>query len=148
MEPECSLMHSRWPANCPYPVSDSSSPCFLILLLESPFNISSHLRIGLIHLGLLVKTLYKPLLSPILVTCSAHHILLDLSTRIRDEEYRSSSSALCSLLHSPVNFSLLGPNIIHRTIFSNSSACFPPSLSETKLRTRTKQKTKLQIFIS
>ena len=36
------------------------------------------------------------------------------------EEYRSLSSSLCSFLHSPVTFSLLGPNIFHRTVFSNT----------------------------
>jgi len=36
------------------------------------------------------------------------------------EEYRSYSSSLCSLLHSPVTLSLLGPNILLNTIFSNT----------------------------
>ena len=36
------------------------------------------------------------------------------------EEYRSLSSSLCSLLHSPVTSSLLGPNILLNTIFSNT----------------------------
>jgi hypothetical protein len=108
-------------------VRDSSSPCLLILLLEKPFNplnaelnpirhlmvllrahpilyisrirvnISSHL-----HIGLLIKTLYAPLLSPMLVTCPAHHIFLDLSTRVFDVEYRSSSSALCRVFSTPL----------------------------------------------
>jgi hypothetical protein len=36
------------------------------------------------------------------------------------EEYRSFSSSLCSLLHSPVTSSLLGPNILLNTIFPNT----------------------------
>jgi len=36
------------------------------------------------------------------------------------EDYRSLSSSLCSLLHSPVTSSLLGPNILLNTIFSNN----------------------------
>jgi len=36
------------------------------------------------------------------------------------EEYRSFSSSLCNLLHSPVTSSLLGPNIHLNTIFSNT----------------------------
>jgi len=36
------------------------------------------------------------------------------------EEYRSFSSSLCSLLHSPVTPSLLGPNILLNTIFWNT----------------------------
>jgi hypothetical protein len=35
------------------------------------------------------------------------------------DEYRSLSSSLCSLLHSPVASSLLGPNILN-TLFSNT----------------------------
>jgi len=36
------------------------------------------------------------------------------------EEYRSLSSSLCSFLHSPVTSSLLGPNILLSTLFSNT----------------------------
>jgi hypothetical protein len=38
------------------------------------------------------------------------------------EEYRSFSSSLCNLLHSPVTSSLLGPNILLNTIFSNTGS--------------------------
>jgi hypothetical protein len=36
------------------------------------------------------------------------------------EKHRSLSSSLCSFLHSPVNWSLLRPNILLSTIFSNT----------------------------
>jgi hypothetical protein len=36
------------------------------------------------------------------------------------KEYRWLSSSLCSLLHSPVTLSLLGPNILPSTLFSNT----------------------------
>ena len=36
------------------------------------------------------------------------------------EEYKSFSSSLCSLLHSPGTLSLLGPNILLNTMFSNT----------------------------
>jgi hypothetical protein len=36
------------------------------------------------------------------------------------DEYRSLRSSLCSLLHSPVPSSLLGPNILLSTLFSNT----------------------------
>ena len=35
------------------------------------------------------------------------------------EQYRSLSSSLCSFLHSPVTSSLLGPNILLNTLFSD-----------------------------
>jgi len=65
-------------------------------------------------------TLYTPLHSPTRAVCTAHLILLDLITRtILGEEYGSLSSSLCSFLYSPVNSSLLGPNILLSTLFSN-----------------------------
>jgi hypothetical protein len=50
-----------------------------------------------------------PVCTPIRATCHALLILLDLITRtILSEQYRSLSSSLCSLLHSPVTSSLWG----------------------------------------
>jgi hypothetical protein len=50
-----------------------------------------------------------------------HLILLDLITiTIFCEQYRSSSSSLCSFLHYPVTSSLLGPNILLNTQFLNT----------------------------
>ena len=51
--------------------------------------------------------------TPIRAKCPAHLILLDLITRtILDEECRSLSSLLCSILHSPVTSPLLGPKML------------------------------------
>jgi len=58
--------------------------------------------------------------SPIRATCPAHLILDFITRTILGEEYRSLSSALCSFLHYPVTFSLLGPNIHPSTLFSNT----------------------------
>jgi hypothetical protein len=51
----------------------------------------------------------------------AHPILLDLIIRtILGEEYRSLIYSLCSFLHSLDTSSLLGPNILLSTLFSNN----------------------------
>ena len=62
-----------------------------------------------------------PLSSPIHATYPANLILLDFITRtILGEQYKSFSSTLRNLLHSPVTSSLQGPNILLNTMFSNT----------------------------
>ena len=39
MEPECSLLHSKVPATCPYPEPDQSNSCSQFCLLKNNFNI-------------------------------------------------------------------------------------------------------------
>jgi len=91
---------------------------------RSVLILSTHLGLGLpsglFPSGFPTKTLYIRLYSPIRTTCQTHPILLDFITRtILGEEYKSFSSSLCNLLHSPYTSSLIGPNILLNTLFSN-----------------------------
>ena len=92
---------------CPHP-HPTSGRSILILYFHQRLGLPS----GLFPSCFPIKTLNKPLLSPIRATCPTH-LLLDFITRtILGEHYRSLSSSLCSFLHSPVTSSLLGPNRI------------------------------------
>ena len=105
-----------------------------------PILMSSHLRLGISDVlflsGFPTKSLYPPLLSPIHATCPVHIIHLDLiKWIIIGEQYRSLSSSLCTFLNSPVTPSLLAPNILPRTLISNTlSVSSSPTVSDQLVR--------------
>jgi hypothetical protein len=87
--------------------------------------LSSHLRLGLpsnpFPSVFPTKTLNTPLLFPHTCYMPDHLILLDLITiTVLGEEYISLSSSVCIFVHSRAHSSLLGPNILLTTIFSNT----------------------------
>ena len=123
-----------WNLNVHYRIHKCPPPLHILSQLDpvhtatswrSTLILSSHLRLGL-RSGLFptvfpTKTLYTSLLSPIRATCPAYPIILDFITRtILGEEYTTLNSSLCSFLHSSVTSSLLAPNILLSTLFSNT----------------------------
>jgi len=126
VKPESSLLHSQVPATCPSlsqlnPVHTPTSH-FLkiqlnIILPSMPGSPKWSLTLRFPHQNPLYAS---PLPSPICTTCHSHLSLLYIITwTILGEEYRSFSSSLCSFLHSFLTFSLLVPNILLNTLFSN-----------------------------
>jgi len=87
--------------------------------------LSSHLRLG-IPSGLFpsdfpTKLLYASFYSPMRATCPAYLIILHLITlTIFGEAYKLRRISLCSLLLPPATSFLKGPNILLRTLFSNT----------------------------
>jgi hypothetical protein len=121
MEPEGSSPHSQVLTTCPYPEPDQSSPCPTSHFLKTHLNITLPSTPGSPKRSISLRCPYQnPVytsLFPIRATCPAN-LILDLITQtIFGEEYKSLSSLLCSFLHSPVTWFLLGPNILN-TLFS------------------------------
>ena len=154
MEPECSLPHSQAPAACLYLEPNKSSPClppshFVMIHLIISFHLYLGLPNGIFPSVLPTKFLYTPLVPPTRTTCSAHIIPLHLMTRIIfGEQYRSLSFSLSNLFHSPVPPSLLGPNILLSTLFSNTLSLHFSLMWQTKLDIHTNQQDYLQFCIS
>ena len=125
MGPEGSLPNSQVPATCPYPEPGRPTPC------PSSYFVKIHLNIilpstpespGRLFPSVFpTKTLYTPLLSPHTRYMTRPSHILDFITRkILGDEYRTFSSSLCNFLHCPLTPSLLGPNILLNTLFSNT----------------------------
>ena len=115
--PKIHYRFHKYPPPVPAPVPNQidlahapPSPSWRSILI-----LSSHLRLSLPS-GLFPSGSQNPIYTspiPIHATCRAHLILLDLITgTILGEQYRSFSSSLWSLPHSPVTSSLLAMPVI------------------------------------
>ena len=121
MEPEGSLPHSQQPATCPYPRPARSSPYPHIPLPEDPslynppiygwvFQVVSFLQVSppklCIHLSTPPYALHAPPISFFSIWSS--------------EQYWVSSTDHSHCIVFSVTSSLLGPNILLNTLFSNT----------------------------
>jgi len=131
MESEGSLSQSQEPTTCLYSEPDQSSSCPIPFPWISTLILSSHLCMGLSS-GFFPSTMpTKPLHGPLPHMCSVHLFLLDSITRIIfGENYRSLSPLLCSFLGSPVPSSLILPNTLLSTLFSDTHSLRSPPQCE------------------
>jgi len=122
MEPEGSLPHSQQPATYPYHEPHQSSSCppprFLKICFNTILPSMPGLLSGFFQPGFPTKILYASLLSPRRATCPAHLILLDLPEYLVITAHKAPHDVV--LFTPPVTSSLLGPNILLDTLFSNT----------------------------
>ena len=133
MEPEGSLPHSQVLATYPCPEPHQFSPYSLSRCLKIHNNIilPSTPRSSKWSLSYRFPHQNPVYTSPLSHMCcmSPHLILPDLITRIiLGEECRPLSSLLLSFLDTPITSSLLDPNILLSTLFSNNLTLRPPSM--------------------
>jgi hypothetical protein len=124
MEPEDSLPLSHDPAFCSYLEPDKSFPCPTSHFKKSHFNNILRLNIGRVisfpHVSP-PKPCMHPSSSPYALHASPISFFLIWSTEwYLVSQYRSLSPSPCSLLPPSVTYSLLGPNILLSTLFSNT----------------------------
>ena len=124
-QPPVPILSQLNPVHAPHLISWRS-----ILILSSYLHLG--LSSGLFPSDFPTKKLYTSLFDRIRATRPAYLNIFDFITRtILGEQYRSLSSSLCNFLPSPVTPSLLGPNILLNTLFSNTlSLCSSRNVSD------------------
>jgi len=125
MEHKNSLPHLQEPANCPSPEPDQSSPCPPSHSLRIHFNIILPFTPGTSKWYLSPRFPHKNPTCTFLLphTCymlSPNYCSRFITRIIFGDDYRSLSTSLCIFLHSCLTSSLLDPNILLNTLFSNT----------------------------
>jgi hypothetical protein len=120
-ESEGSSPCSQEPATGPYPEPNESTspPPPQPIILKSNLIPTSHLCPELSHRNPVHSLLFHMCHMP----CPLHSPDL-ICLLIFGEEYKLWTYTLCNFLHSPVISSLLGPNILLRTLFSNTLSLY------------------------
>ena len=141
--------HLQLPAICPYLKTDPSSPSPppQFPFPDNPSSFYPPIYAWVFEVVFSLKFPYQnpiytsPPPLPMHATSPTHLILLNFITwTVFGEDYRS----LCSFLHSLFTSSLLGPNILLSTLFSNIlSLCSSLNVSDQVSHTHTKQQAKL-----
>jgi len=100
------------------------------------------------HSGFPTKTLYSPLLSPILATCPIH-LILDLIIALHLVSSTDHKTPRYVVFSTPLLPRSSQAQIFSSTPYSHTpSAYVPPSVCETKFHAHTKQQEKLHFCVS
>jgi len=144
-------MHSKLPSTSPYPESDWSSSYFLLRHFEDPSEYYPPIYSCVFQVGSSSQVSPpKPCINfsvPIRSTCPlpSHSSSFLISGNMSGENYRSLNSSLYSFLHRTVTTSLLGPNILLNTLFSNTHF-LGPSQWEQRIFSNLLKEKRLQFF--
>jgi hypothetical protein len=125
------------------------NPVSLRYILIFSTNLPLDLPSGLFTSGYPTNLLYASFFSLVNAASPVNLNLLDfIILIILGTVYKLRNSSLCSFLHSPVTSSLLGPNIILSTLFSNTIIpCFLHSVRDQVSRPHTTKRKIIILYI-